>query len=104
MRFHDVAFFGVTVAWLLTSNPDVPRDVDVLEICCGRTESIAKAGARMGLATIGIDRVKNPFFGDLRTVPGWHHLCQQLMRPKEKSLIWMAPPCDRLVFCNAFRS
>ena len=38
MRFHDVAFFGVTVAWLLSSNPDVPRDMDVLEIGCDRTD------------------------------------------------------------------
>ena len=29
MRFDDVALFGVTVAWLLSSNPDVPRDMDV---------------------------------------------------------------------------
>ena len=40
MRFDDVALFGVTVAWLLSSNPDVPRDMDVLEIYCGRTEKL----------------------------------------------------------------
>ena len=83
MRFDDVAFFGVTVAWSLNSNPDVPRDMEVLETCSGRTQSIARAAARQGLASMGIDRAKNPFFSDLRTVPGWHHLCQKLMLMKE---------------------
>ena len=101
---HNLARFGAPASFVLIVNyvlavAQPRRELDLLEICCGKG-ALFKSAKLLGLQAEGMDVTINPQQHNLLSTEGFLHAVKGVLRLRRNSLLWGGLPCSTWVWIN----